>query len=100
MPLLRTTDLTKSLIPTLMKRQKQVYRLFFCQARLFYNFIIFEPLLCERFTLRSRCPIVTYFCGDLILKMEHAYLAGLNFIWQKKYNKGTTLIKELHYDFS
>lgn len=69
---------------------------FFCQARLFYNFIIFEPLLCERFTLCSHYPIVTYFCGNLILKIKHANLADLNFmIWQKKYNKGTTFSEKL-----
>lgn len=84
MSLLRTADLTKSLIPTLMKRQKQVYRLFFCQARLFHNFMIFEPLLCERFTLCSHYPIVTYICGNLILKMEHAYLADLKFRMAKE----------------
>jgi len=83
MSLLRTADLSKNLIPTLMKRQSR-FIVFFCQARLFYNFMIFEPLLCEKFTLCSHYPIVTDICGNLILKMEHAYLADLKFHMAKE----------------
>ena len=51
---------------------------FFCQARLFYNFIIFEPLLCEVYSLFS---------------LPYCYL----FLWELNFENGTRKFGRLEF---